>query len=287
MAVFVRSKRVTDPLNDRVKACLCGEDYRKNGHVSSSGSEREADDDSAFSNLIGGFFLEEYSENDSSSGPHTFESPEDSAVNGPCHDPTDLLRSVLDPSVNDRFRQKLSSYVSKAAERLASLKANRSSFRRALMTWLRDDGYNAGICKTKWESSGGLAGGSYEFIDVVGSSGRRYVVEVDLAAEFEIARPTEEYGRVQMVLPSVYVGPPEELKRIVRLVSDAARWSLKSRGLHLPPWRKNRYMQAKWLGPHRRSVGQIPTGINRFSVKCRSVGFDAGSGLLPVTTPTR
>ncbi|XP_068664593.1 uncharacterized protein [Aristolochia californica] len=149
-------------------------------------------------------------------------------------------------------------------------------------------GYNAGVCKTKWESSGGLTGGNYEFIDVVRPSGRqgsdwvRYVVDLEFSGEFEIARPTEEFSEVVKVLPRVFVGRSEELKLIVWLVSEAAKRSLKKREMHLPPWRKNRYMQAKWLGQYRRTVNPIASNskpssfsaeMDSLAVRCRSVGF--------------
>lgn len=204
---------------------------------------------------------------------------------------------LLNPTVEYPFQAKLLSHVSKAADAFSGPRSNRSVFRRAVMTSLRDSGYNAGICKTKWETSGGLKGGSYEFVDVVRSGGGRYMIDVDFAAEFEVERPTARYARLLQVLPRLYVGRPEELKQIVRIMADEAKKSLRSRDLHLPPWMKNRYMQAKWLGPYRRTVGDaaavaVPFSpdCERFSVKCRSVGFDAGDGsrfLLPPVSRTR
>jgi len=67
----------------------------------------------------------------------------------------------------------------------------------------------------------------------------------------------------------------------VRVASDAARRSLRAHGLHVPPWRKTRYMLAKWLGPYKRSTttstaagGAMPmAGAAGLDVKCRAVGF--------------
>ena len=165
------------------------------------------------------------------------------------------------------------------------------------MASLRDSGYNAGICKTRWESSGRVVGGKYEFVDAVRKSGKgesqglRYLIEVDFAAEFEIARPTARYSRVVEVLPRIFVGPPEDLKRVVRIVSEEMKRSLRSRDLHLPPWRKSHYMQAKWLGPYRRTVGQVQAKVSAsfegemIAARCRSVGFHA-SFVLPSDTLT-
>lgn len=53
-------------------------------------------------------------------------------------------------------------------------------------------------------------------------------------------------------LPSVFVGKEDRLRLLVAAAADAARASLKKRGLHLPPWRKPEYMRAKWLSPYDR-----------------------------------
>uniref|UniRef100_A0A0V0GSX7 Putative ovule protein n=1 Tax=Solanum chacoense TaxID=4108 RepID=A0A0V0GSX7_SOLCH len=42
-------------------------------------------------------------------------------------------------------------------------------------------------------------------------------------------------------------------------MSDAARRSLKSRGLTFPPWRKHRFMQNKWFSSYKRTTNIIPT----------------------------
>ncbi|CAN1835972.1 hypothetical protein LINPERHAP1_LOCUS34602 [Linum perenne] len=59
-------------------------------------------------------------------------------------------------------------------------------------------------------------------------------------------------------LPEVFVGTIDDLKRIARTLSDAARKLLKSRELSLPPWRKNRYMINKWLEPYRSTLNLAP-----------------------------
>lgn len=294
MAVFARAKRVTDPLDDRVKACLCGEDYRKTGYVISSGGEHEAEDGAFLSDLIHGFL-------ESDSGTHAPDQADNSDGDGSLSDldPTDNLKDILDPTAEDRFRTKLLSHVFTAADEFSSLRSNRPGFLRAVMASLRDSGFNAGTCKTRWEKSNDLVGGSYEFVDVVRSrkeNSQRYLIEVDFAAEFEIARPTERYLRVVEALPRIYVGRPEDLKRVVRIVSKEMKRSLRRRYLHLPPWRKSRYMQAKWLGPYRRTIGHVPAKSpesyrgERLVVNCRSVGFDPGDGsrvILPALAPTK
>ncbi|XP_078433672.1 uncharacterized protein LOC144704962 [Wolffia australiana] len=155
---------------------------------------------------------------------------------------------------------------------------------RAVMGQLREAGYNAGLCKARWEVRGG-GGGSYEYVDVVRDDTRqRYIVEVEFRGQFEIARPTAEYERVAAQLPRVYVERPEELRRLLHLLADAAKQSLQLRELHVPPWRKRHYMQAKWLGPYRRTTNPVSSAAAAApppplvcaagrDVKCRMTGF--------------
>ncbi|KAG6478259.1 uncharacterized protein LOC122018927 [Zingiber officinale] len=187
----------------------------------------------------------------------------------------DLMFPALDP---DPFRRRLATDVSRAAEALAWLRSDggESAYRQAVMARLRATGYNAGICKARWDASGGLAAGSYEFIDVVEAAeragqgkGRRHIVDLDFAAEFEVARATEGYKAVVAALPRVAVAGEESVRRVVREVADAARRSLRTQGLHVPPWRKSRYMLAKWLGPQRRTTSTIPLAALRGESKCR------------------
>ncbi|GFQ00120.1 hypothetical protein PHJA_002156000 [Phtheirospermum japonicum] len=167
------------------------------------------------------------------------------------------------------------------------------------MAYLRNCGYDAAICKTKWESCGGLSAGDYEFIDVLqpADSPARYFVDLDFAAEFEIARPTDCYERLMHHLPAIFVGTSDDLKQILKVASDAARRSLKSGGLHLPPVEETPF--------HAEQVGSVRTGGRRtcfrrtfptasspakkgYGVKCRAVGFDAGGHFLfPATARTR
>ncbi|KAK9280967.1 hypothetical protein L1049_003858 [Liquidambar formosana] len=283
MACFVRAKRVTDPLDDKMKARLVGTDL---SYVS-SGSEHDVvqDDSPCLFDLVHGF-LEEDGTKTESQETHSDSERVDSLV-----DLTVAIRDLLDPTVVDNadtFKCLLSSHVSKAVEVFSCFRSNKPLFRRNVMAYLRNYGHNAAICKTKWESSGGKTAGNYEFIDVVNKSESstwqtRYFIDVDFAGEFEVARPTEQYTRLIQALPRVFVGKGEDLKRIVKAMCDAAKRSLKSRDLLLPPWRKNRYMQMKWFGPYRRTSNHVPANpllpatVSKFTVKCRSVGFDAVS----------
>lgn len=295
MASSGRAKRVTDPLNEKVKAQLIGHQL---SYVS-SGSEYSAaavDDDSpSLSELVHDFLEHELSQ----AQPPGYDS--DSERVDTVADSTELIEDILKSTANgnvDLYRNLLLTHVLKAMEVFSRLRQQKSVFRRQVMSLLRELGHNAAICKTKWSSSGGLTAGNYEYIDVVQSDSytstqNRYFVDLDFAAEFEIARPTSAYTRLSATLPRVYVGKGEELKRIVKVTCDAAKKSLKSKDLTLPPWRKNRYMQNKWFGQYKRTVNPIPASSLSPAVgpsvsngvKCRCIGFDDGvNGRLFVRT---
>ncbi|XP_041024132.1 uncharacterized protein LOC121264870 [Juglans microcarpa x Juglans regia] len=152
------------------------------------------------------------------------------------------------------------------------------AFKRQLMARLRDRGFDAGLCKSKWAKSGRFPAGDYEYIDV-NISGNRYIVEVLLAREFEIARPTDRYTSLLDVFPPIFVGTVEDLKQVVRLMCRAIKESMKSSDMHVPPWRRNGYMQFKWFGSYKRTTNEVPKGKARSDNHAvagkRSVGFEA------------
>ncbi|MQM22339.1 hypothetical protein Taro_055390 [Colocasia esculenta] len=319
---FRRAKRVTDPLDDKVKARIRGDDgQRPLAGCTSGGSENEAVE---LSGLVHGFF---FSSSDGEQGD-----PEgDEATDGDEDDTSSegqycfygalpsagMIRDLVSPPAvafpaEDRFWRDLQVGAATAAARFAGLRASPATFRRAVMGSLREIGYNAGICKTKWETGGGgLVAGTYEYIDVMAASPpRRYIVDVEFASEFEIARPTAEYGRLVEELPRVFVGRPEALRRLLGLLAEAARRSLRAREMHVPPWRRSRYMRAKWLGPYRRTVdpsqppsppssppfapapespSAAPSAPGRGDVKCRlrAVGFDTAAASPVIQTSAR
>ncbi|KAL2321000.1 hypothetical protein Fmac_029969 [Flemingia macrophylla] len=115
-------------------------------------------------------------------------------------------------------------------------------------------GYDASICKSRWEKSTFCPAGEYEYIDVIMGK-ERVVVDVDFRSEFEIARPTKTYKAILQTLPYVFVGTCDRLQSIVATASEAAKLSLKKRGMHVPPWRKVEYVRAKWFSPYTCSRG--------------------------------
>ncbi|EYU40926.1 hypothetical protein MIMGU_mgv1a024946mg, partial [Erythranthe guttata] len=129
-------------------------------------------------------------------------------------------------------------------------------FKRQLMARLRSRGFDAGLCKSRWEKSGRCLAGDYEYIDVI-AGGTRYIVQVLLDGEFTIARPCGGYASLLEILPPVFVGKPEELKQVVRLMCTAVRKSMTIAGIHLPPWRRHDYIQNKWFGSYKRTTNEI------------------------------
>ncbi|WVZ73932.1 hypothetical protein U9M48_022182 [Paspalum notatum var. saurae] len=123
--------------------------------------------------------------------------------------------------------------------------------KKHLVERLRARGFNAGLCRSSWERSSSIpAPGTYEYVDVtMGSppaSSSRYIVEVNVAAEFEIARPSAEYQDLVSSLPALLVARPEALKELAAAMCGAAVESIRGAGMHVPPWRRTAYVQAKW-----------------------------------------
>ncbi|XP_076902286.1 uncharacterized protein LOC143556994 [Bidens hawaiensis] len=295
----VRLKRVTDPLDDRVKDRIVT--------YGSSGSEHSAtasqtDDDASFHSLS--YLLncfneenqkddvdEQFDEINSHNNDSDSESEELDAK-------TEEIVSTLRDMNTDTFRNVLFVNVTKAINVFNCLKPNATVLNRNVMLYLQKLGYNAAITKTKWQTTGGLTAGSYEFIDVIESTTLvRYFIDVNFSGEFQIARPTNNFRRFITVLPVIFVGKSTELKRIVKLMSDEIRRSLKSRRLLIPPWRKNRFMQNKWFGPYRRTVNYTPVNVSSnltvpvnqmtAGVKCSLIGFSVGDSAPLLNAATR
>ncbi|KAH9547182.1 hypothetical protein CY35_11G022000 [Sphagnum magellanicum] len=127
--------------------------------------------------------------------------------------------------------------------------------KRFVVKHLKALGYKAAVCNSRWQGSGRVPGGEYEYIDVVfdGEKTRdeesvdRYIVDLDFQAQFEIARPTLQYEKALESLPTVFVGTRTKLKQVLEIMSNAAKVSLKQNAMHLPPWRTLDYMSAKWF----------------------------------------
>ncbi|CAA0832148.1 Protein of unknown function (DUF506 [Striga hermonthica] len=120
-------------------------------------------------------------------------------------------------------------------------------------------GYKASICRSKWEKTPSFIAGEYEYVDAT-IEGERLIIDVDFRSGFEIARPTKAYRQVLQTLPNIFVGKADRLEKIVTVVSEAAKQSLKKRCMPVPPWRKAGYVKAKWLSSFTRLGSNICNG---------------------------
>ncbi|EPS57683.1 hypothetical protein M569_17134 [Genlisea aurea] len=169
-----------------------------------------------------------------------------------------LFRKLFDREIGS-IERKIHGEVEKSLREIAAAgdgELPSSSFKRRLMARLRGRGLDAGICKSKWEKRGNCSPGSYEFVDVI-SGGSRYIVEVFLAGEFTIARPTPGYASLLENFPEIFVGKPEGLKQLVSKMCSAMRASMKAAGISVPPWRRVAYMNNRWFGTYRRTTNDI------------------------------
>lgn len=89
------------------------------------------------------------------------------------------------------------------------------------------------------------------------------VIELNFRAEFEMARASEEYNKLIRRLPEVFVGKSERLWSLIKILCAAAKRCTKEKKIHLAPWRKQKYMQSKWMGRREKAaVTPAPLPVN-------------------------
>ncbi|KAJ6736173.1 hypothetical protein OIU85_018383 [Salix viminalis] len=163
----------------------------------------------------------------------------------------EILKSlVLCESVRER---NLLADAARVVDKNKMCKRKDDVWRKIVADGLLGLGYDASICKSRWEKSPSYPAGEYEYIDVI-IAGERLLIDVDFRSEFEIARSTKTYKSLLQTLPYIFVGKADRLQKIIAIVSDAAKQSLKKKGMPIPPWRKAEYIKAKWLSPHPRTT---------------------------------
>ncbi|TVU20560.1 hypothetical protein EJB05_36774 [Eragrostis curvula] len=145
---------------------------------------------------------------------------------------------------------------------------------------LRDAGYNSAICRSKWSRAMDIPSGEHTYVDVVvpTKSGKavRVLIELNFRAEFDMARGGAEYKSLVAALPEVFVGRTEKLKAVIKVMCAAAKQCARENNMHMAPWRKHRYMEAKWLStPERVSPGTgtgaaVPVGSPEKQPKFRA-----------------
>ncbi|KAJ8765408.1 hypothetical protein K2173_013166 [Erythroxylum novogranatense] len=168
--------------------------------------------------------------------------------NGSSGDSFDVLKSlILCASVSER---NLLADTALIVEKNKHYK-RKEDLRKIVSDGLCTLGYDSSICKSKWDKTTTHLAGEYEYVDVI-IEGERLLIDIDFRSEFEIARSTGTYKNVLQTLPYIFVGKPDRIGQIVTIVLEAAKQSLKKKGMHFPPWRKAEYMRAKWLSPFTR-----------------------------------
>lgn len=141
----------------------------------------------------------------------------------------------------------------------SSARECRNCFMRQVSRCLQNAGFNSAICNTKWTSSHNLPSGEHTFLDVIHSTSKqkpdvRVIIELNFRSQFEMGKASEDYNNLVRKLPEVYVGKVERLRNIIKVMCMAAKRCLKENKMHMGPWRKHKYMQAKWLGPCKRNT---------------------------------
>ncbi|KAL1327159.1 hypothetical protein HN51_037247 [Arachis hypogaea] len=149
----------------------------------------------------------------------------------------------------------------------------RNCLMRQVSRRLQGAGFDSAICKTKWRTSPNLPAGEHTFVDVIDNTSSkrgdiiRVIIEVNFRAEFEMAKTCEEYNRLVQRLPEVFVGKVERLNNIIKVLCMGAKRCMKENKMHMGPWRKQRYMSAKWLGPCDRNTSTTPLSMGHSQSK--------------------
>lgn len=169
-------------------------------------------------------------------------------------DVSDFLKSlVVCASVNER--NVLADTARIVADKSKTCK-RKDEMRKIVIEGLVYLGYDAAICKSKWEKSPSFPAGEYEYVDVI-VGGERLIIDIEFRSEFEVARSTKTYKSILQILPQIFVGKSDRLSKIICILSEAAKQSLKKKGMPIPPWRKADYVQSKWLSPPTRLISAI------------------------------
>lgn len=132
-------------------------------------------------------------------------------------------------------------------------------------------GYDAALCKSRWEKSSSYPAGEYKYVDVI-IDGERLLIDIDFKPNFEIARATKTYKSILQTLPCIFVGKVDRLQKIIILVCEGAKKSLKKKGLHVPPWRRAEYVKSKWISPYVRGPDAEEDKQEPVDVLTKSVG---------------
>ncbi|KAL3682555.1 hypothetical protein R1sor_000577 [Riccia sorocarpa] len=190
---------------------------------------------------------------------------------------TEILRGLLSP-VNDyevNVQNAVTATVKALSDESEFVSGEKSSS-RLVMSRLRAVGHNAAICKSKWEHTGGIPGGDYEYIDVVneafGAKPERLIVDLDFRTQFEIARPSQEYKALLQIVPTIFVGKADRLMQVLNVLFEATKKSMKKKNIPLAPWRKAEYIKSKWFSMYKRTTNASSSASSMSSRDGSDVG---------------
>ncbi|RDX99630.1 hypothetical protein CR513_17296, partial [Mucuna pruriens] len=178
---------------------------------------------------------------------------------------TSSMETRVRQATKEGLRELNMSDMQCVCRRAVVVKSCRNCLRREICDRLLNLGYNCTVCTSKWRTSPEIQiSGEHTYLEVVDKSRTKrevkVVIELNFRGEFEMARASEEYKRLISRLPEVFVGKAERLEAIIKIMCSAAKKSMKEKKMHLGPWRKYGYMQAKWLGITDRSItAPLPT----------------------------
>ncbi|XP_059629216.1 uncharacterized protein LOC132271745 [Cornus florida] len=245
----VRFKRVAAAFHEVAPARLC----------ESSGSEHSPESSMDLFNLVTSFIERDDREDRDIEEVNQEEEENGDESQSFCSnlETVDRLGGLLGCE-DDEMKRNIRAQTEQAWPHVIGESSTSPGFKRRLMTRLRERGFDAGLCKSKWGKIGRYPSGQYEYIDVKVGETSRYIIEVSLAGEFEIARPTDRYTSLLNAFPQVFVGEVEELKQVVKTMCKAIKKSMKGMDLQIPPWRRYGYMQAKWFGYYKRTINEAP-----------------------------
>lgn len=89
------------------------------------------------------------------------------------------------------------------------------------------------------------------------------IIELSFRADFEMARASEDYNQLISRLPEFFVGKAERLKALIKILSVATKKCMKDKKMHMGPWRKQKYMQAKWFSTTYERVAEANAPVSR------------------------
>ncbi|KAL9432406.1 hypothetical protein AB3S75_027440 [Citrus x aurantiifolia] len=123
--------------------------------------------------------------------------------------------------------------------------------RRILVDRLCDKALNAALCTSKWKHTKQIPGGTHEYVELMAvTPGPKkqvpFLIELEFRDQFEMAKACDEYRKLVSQLPEFYIGKPEYLSAIVRVLCNAAKRSMKEKKIYMGPWRKRSFMEMKW-----------------------------------------